>query len=172
MDVIDPYDNMPTRGKVIGLYMTKKNTLGVRLASLSEQYPDLGRGLWVECKSGKELEAYKEYVKAFPKGKLSSSPEDLLAGCRTTADFCLDSVFRMKWGRAYHCYRYGRPKNGDIRHLLLFSKTSLSKVFKGAAATEMLQTHTDRTGQSSYEGTGDAQPEVIKLRAKRSVPVQ
>lgn len=45
MDVIDPYDNMPTRGKVIGLQMTKKNTLGVRLASLSEQYPDLGRGL-------------------------------------------------------------------------------------------------------------------------------
>lgn len=78
----------------------------------------------------------------------------------------------MKWGRAYHCYGYGHSKSGDIRHLLLFSKTSLSKVFSGTAATEMLQTHTDKTGQSSYEGAGDAQPEVIKLRAKRSVPVQ
>jgi hypothetical protein len=80
--------------------------------------------------------------------------------------------FQNEVGEAYHCYGYGRPKNGDIRHLLLFSKTSLSKVFKGAAATEMLQMHIDRTGQSSYEGTGDAQHEVIKLRAKRSVPVQ
>ncbi|KAL2020511.1 hypothetical protein VTK56DRAFT_8311 [Thermocarpiscus australiensis] len=91
MDVIDPYDYMPTRGKVIGLHMTKKDTFGVRLASLSKQYPDLGRGLWVECKSGKELEVYNKYVAAFLKGKLSSASGGLLAGCNTTADFYLDS---------------------------------------------------------------------------------
>ncbi|KAK4034068.1 hypothetical protein C8A01DRAFT_39448 [Parachaetomium inaequale] len=173
MEVIDPYDGMPTRGKVIGLHMSKKDTLGVRLPSLSEQYPDLGRGLWVECKSGKELEAYKAYVKAFPKGKLSSAPAGFLAGCQTTADFHLDRVFRMKWGRGYHTYAYGRPKNGDFRHLMMFTKTTLSPKLKGAAAVmEMLQTHMERTGQSTYEGTDDAQPEVIRLRARRSVTVQ
>jgi hypothetical protein len=173
MEVIDPYDGMPTMGKVIGLHMSKKDTLGVRLPSLSEQYPDLGRGLWVECKGGKELEAYKAYVKAFPKGKLSSAPAGFLAGCQTTADFHLDSVFRMKWGRGYHTYAYGRPKNGDFSHLMMFTKTTLSPKLKGAAAVmEMLQTHMERTGQSTYEGTVDAQPEVIKLRARRSVPVQ
>ncbi|KAL2166219.1 hypothetical protein VTG60DRAFT_3107 [Thermothelomyces hinnuleus] len=172
MDVIDPFDNMPTKGKVIGIHMTKKNTLGVRLPSLSTEYPDLGRGLWVECTSGKELEAYKQYIKTFPNEKLSSAPEGLLAGCETPADFELDCVFRMKWGKTYHIYGYGRPKNGDLRHQLMFSKTTLSKVFKGAATMELLQTHRNRTGQASYEGAGEAQPEVISLRAKRSVPVQ
>ncbi|KAM7189003.1 hypothetical protein V8F33_010337, partial [Rhypophila sp. PSN 637] len=96
MDVIDPFDNMPTKGKVIGIHMTKKNTLGVRLPSLSIQYPDLGRGLWVDCKSEKDVEAYKKFVQAFPgTGKLSSAPETLLAGCETPADFKLDCVFRM-----------------------------------------------------------------------------
>jgi hypothetical protein len=79
----------------------------------------------------------------------------------------------MKWGKTYHCYGYGRQKNGDIRHMLMFSKTTLSKALKGAAAAvKMLQTHTDRTGQSSYEGTSEAQLEVISLRAKRTVLVQ
>ena len=172
MDVIDPFDNMPIKGKVIGIHMTKKNTLGVRLPSLSTEHPHLGRGLWVECKSGNELEAHKQYIKASPKGKLSSADESLLAGCETAADFELDSVFRMKWGKTYHIYGYGRPKDGDLGHLLMFSKTTLSKAFKGAAAMEMLQTHRNRTGQTSYEGAGEAQPEVITLRAKRSVPVQ
>ncbi|KAK4237970.1 hypothetical protein C8A03DRAFT_34025 [Achaetomium macrosporum] len=173
MDVIDPFDNMPAKGKVIGIHMTKKNTLGVRLPSLSTEYPDLGRGLWVDCKSGKELAAYKQYIKTFPgKGKLSSAPEILLAGCETPADFELDSVFMMKWGKTYHCYGYGRPKNGDLRHLLMFSKTTLSKLFRGAPAMEMLQTHRNRTGQARYEGAGEPQHEVITLRAKRSAPVQ
>ncbi|KAM7184063.1 hypothetical protein V8F33_013213, partial [Rhypophila sp. PSN 637] len=81
MDVIDPFDNMPTKGKVIGIHITKKN---------------LGRGLWVDCKSEKDVEAYKKFVEAFPgTGKLSSAPETLLAGCETPADFKLDCVFRM-----------------------------------------------------------------------------
>ncbi|KAL2166204.1 hypothetical protein VTG60DRAFT_3119 [Thermothelomyces hinnuleus] len=173
MDVIDPFDDMPTKGKVIGIHMTKKNTLAVRLPSLSTEYPGLGRGLWVECKSGKELEAYKQYIKMFPnKGKLSSADESLLAGCETPADFELDSVFRMKWGRTHHIYGYGRPKKGDLGHPLMFSKTTLSKAFKGAAAVEMLQTHMVRTGQASYEGADGAQPEAITLRAKRPVQVQ
>ncbi|KAL2255522.1 hypothetical protein VTK26DRAFT_3198 [Humicola hyalothermophila] len=169
MDVIDPYDGAPSRGKVIGIHMTKKNVLAVRLDSLSAQYPDLGRGLWVECKSEKELEAYKKYVKAGSK-KLNSEEATLLDGCKA-ADFHLDCVFRMKWGKAYHCHGYGYAKTGDTRRPLMFSKTALSKAFKGAAM-EMLQKHLERTGQSSYEGTDDAQPEVIKLRAKRPVPVQ
>ncbi|KAM7182982.1 hypothetical protein V8F33_013892, partial [Rhypophila sp. PSN 637] len=96
MDVIDPFDNMPTKGKVIGIHMTKKSTLGVRLPSLSIEYPDLGRGLWVDCKSEKDVEAYKKFVEAFlGTGKLSSAPETLLAGCETPVDFKLDCVFRM-----------------------------------------------------------------------------
>ncbi|KAK4243040.1 hypothetical protein C7999DRAFT_36644 [Corynascus novoguineensis] len=154
MNVIDPFDNVTTEGKVIGMHMTKKNTL-------------------VECKSGKELEAYKQYLKTFPnKGKLSSADESLLAGYGTPADFELDSVFRMKWGRTHHIYGYGRPKKGDLGQPLMFSKTTLSKAFKGAAAVEMLQTHMIRTGQVSYEGTDKAQPEEITLRAKRPVQVQ
>ncbi|KAJ4288329.1 hypothetical protein N0V88_007367 [Collariella sp. IMI 366227] len=173
MDVIDPFDNMPTQGKVVGIHMTKKSTLGVRLPSLSAEYPNLGRGLWVDCKSGKELEAYNHYIKTFPnKGKLSSADESLLAACKTPVDFELDSVFRMKWGKTFHVYGYGRPTNGDLHHPLMFSKTTLSKVFKKAATMEMLQTHSNRTGQASYEGEGEALPEVISLRARRSTPVQ
>ncbi|KAJ4288324.1 hypothetical protein N0V88_007362 [Collariella sp. IMI 366227] len=169
-DVIDPFDNMPSKGKVIGIHMTKKSTLGVRLPSLSTEYPDLGRGVWVDCKSGKEVEAYNQYIKTFPnKGKLSSADESLLAACKTPADFELDSVFKMKWGKTFHIYGYGRPTKGDLHHPLMFSKTTLSKVFKKAATMEMLQTHSNRTGQASYEGEVDAQPEVISLRARRSV---
>ncbi|KAL2137815.1 hypothetical protein VTI28DRAFT_8178 [Corynascus sepedonium] len=173
MNVIDPFDNVTTKGKVIGMHMTKKNTLAVRLPSLSTEYPGLGRGLWVECKSGKELEAYKQYIEMFPiKGKLSSADGSLLAGCETPADFELDSVFRMKWGRSYHIYGYGRPKKGALGQPLMFSKTTLSKALKGAATVEMLQTHMVRTGQASYEGADGAQPEAITLRAKRPVQVQ
>ncbi|KAM7187387.1 hypothetical protein V8F33_011285, partial [Rhypophila sp. PSN 637] len=93
MDVIDPFDDMPTKGKAIGIHMTKKNTLGVRLPSLLIEHPDLGRGLWVDCKSEKDVEAYKKFVQAFPgTGKLSSAPETLLAGCETPVDFKLDCV--------------------------------------------------------------------------------
>ncbi|KAM7210425.1 hypothetical protein V8F06_014198 [Rhypophila decipiens] len=173
MDVIDPFDNMPTKGKVIGIHMTKKNTLGVRFPSLSIKYPDLGRGLWVDCKSKKDVEAYKKFVEAFPgTGKLSSAPETLLAVCETPADFKLDCVFRMKWGKTYHCYGYGHPKKGHLERPWMFSKTALSKVFKGAAAMEMLQSHRNKTGQANYEDDGEARAEVITLRARRTVPVQ
>jgi hypothetical protein len=173
MEVIDPYDNMPIKGKVIGLHMKKANTLGVRLPSLSKEYPSLGRGLWVDCKSGKENEAYKKYLAAFPeKGKMVSAAEDLLDGCETPADFELDSVFMMKWGKGYHSYGYGHPKNSELKNPMMFSKTTLSKVFKGAATAEMLQTHRNKTGQANYEGESEARPEVITLRGRRSVAVQ
>jgi hypothetical protein len=173
MEVTDPYDNCPTQGKVVGINMRKANTLGVRLPSLSNEFPNLGRGLWVDCKSGKEKEAYQQYLAAFPgKGKLVPASEGLLDGCETPADFELDSVFMMKWGKTYHTYGYGHPKNGVLKHPVMFSKTTLTKVFKGAA-TEMLQKHRNKTGQDMYEVIeSEARPEVITLRGRRSVAVQ
>lgn len=173
MQVTDPYDNMPIDGKVLGVHMTKKNTLAVRLPSVSNEFPDLGRGLWVVCKSGKELEDYERYVKQFPTtGKLISADESLLGGCKTPDDFDLDSVFRMKWGKAYHTYGYGRSKKGGLSPQLMFSKTALSKALTGTAAVAMLQKHRDKTGQAVYEGGGEAHFEAITLRAKRRVLVK
>ena len=71
----------------------------------------------------------------------------------------------IKWGKIYYCYGYGHLKNRDLKHPLMFSKTTLSKVFKGAAAVEMLQTYRNKTGQASYEGESEARPDVITLRA-------
>jgi hypothetical protein len=118
------------------------------------------------------LEAYKKYVNAGPNKKLSSESETLLAGCETTTNFHLECVFRMKWGKTYHCHGYGYAKTGDNRRPFMFSKTALAKAFKGAEAMQMLQTHLERTSQSAYEGTGSARLEVISLRARRTVSVQ
>ncbi|KAJ9148831.1 hypothetical protein NKR19_g5837 [Coniochaeta hoffmannii] len=171
MVITDPYDGEKTKARVIGKHMTKTKVLGVRADSLSNEYPDLGRGYWIECKQGSELEAYNKYVKG-PNRKLESADALLLSKCTSPDSFDLDCVFTMKWGKSYHWYGYGRPKNDPALPKMMFSRSTLNNVWKGASITmRALEHHLKKVGQDvPLTGSTDTLDQ-ITLRAKRKVPI-
>lgn len=171
MVITDPYDGGQTKARVIGKHMTKKQVLGVRADSLSREYKDLGRGYWIECKAASELEAYNKYVKG-PNRKLESADALLLSKCTSPDSFDLDCVFTMKWGKSYHWYGYGRPKNDPTLPKMMFSRSTLNSVWKGASTTmRALEHHLRKVGQEvPLAGSTDTLDQ-ITLRAKRTAHV-
>ncbi|KAH8909465.1 hypothetical protein BR93DRAFT_935219 [Coniochaeta sp. PMI_546] len=171
MEITDPYDGMKTKAKVIGKHMSKNKVLGVRADSLSKEHPDLGRGFWIDCKQGPELEAYNKYVKG-PNRKLESADALLLGNCTSPDSFDLDCVFTMKWGNSYHWYGYGRPKNNSTIAKMMFSRSTLSKGWKGASTTmRALEHHLRKVGQTPPLAGSTDTLDQITLRAKRKVVV-
>ncbi|KAB5513541.1 hypothetical protein GE09DRAFT_1196390 [Coniochaeta sp. 2T2.1] len=170
MQFIDPYDDKKTSAQIIGKHMSKKNVLAVRAPSLSIQFPDLGRGYWVECKQGPEMEYYNKYVATGPNRKLESADPLLLSNCTSPDHFDLDCVFTMKWGNTYHWYGYGRPKNETNLPKMMFSRSNLAKAWKGASTTmKALEQHLRKVGQDIPLAGSTSQLDQITLRSKRIV---
>ncbi|KAJ9132136.1 hypothetical protein NKR19_g9403 [Coniochaeta hoffmannii] len=171
MDIVDPSDGADTKVTVIGKHMSKSKVLAVRAESLTTQYPELGRGIWIECKQGRELEAYNKYVKG-PNRKLESADVLFLENCTSPESFDIECVFIMKWGKTHHWYAYGRPKNDPTVPNMMFSRTTLSKAWKSTATTmRALERHLRRVGQGVPDVDTDTM-EVITLRAPRKVVIK
>ncbi|RSL43994.1 hypothetical protein CEP54_014864 [Fusarium duplospermum] len=159
----DPETGTVVTGEILGRHPQRTKWLAVALPGRG----GYSRGYYVDCSNAEHRLALEAYVTRGANKVLSfATHKDQLDGC-VPADFELNLVLVMPWGKSFRYNAYGIPHYQLDRDFMIFSKSILASSSDwGSQTMGVLHDHMLKAGQTIPQARSETpKPQGVKSRA-------